>query len=77
MTFSGSNGSEAGGIKKDRLGSRKNSMTSFTCCSVPGPAISVSVANFRGRLIPRASVPRSVSALKIFSQIFFFSGVPN
>ena len=70
ITVCGSSRSGNGGIKKERLGLRKISRTPATSRWLAFVKRQ-SVARLVGRRIPRTSVPLSVNALNIFSQIFF------
>ena len=59
---SGASGVPAGGIRNERVGSRKTSITAASSLALP-PVMATSVSMRVGRRVPRESVPRSVMAL--------------
>ena len=69
MTVSGVSASGSGGIRNERLGLRKTSITVVDFALRRAGDAAHSVSSAVGRRMPRASVPVSVSALNTFSQI--------
>ena len=68
ITVSACNGSGSGGIRNERSGLRKTSITAHSA-SAGSPVTSHSAASRAGRRTPRGSVARSVSARSSRSQV--------